>query len=847
MVGSRGRLYGVLLRLYPPSFRKEYGPEMRDVFRQWRTAWQHRGRPRRSAVSFWAAVAFDLAKSVPREWFQVARERVGLRRAGSAAVPEPYPPPYPAAALAGLAVFLLYLVTLAPSISFWDSGEYVTVAHILGIPHPPGNPLFVLLARGWETLLTPLGLPVAIRINLFSATLSAAAHCLWFLVVERSLAGWTDDRRLRLLASTAAVLVSATAFTVWSQSNVNEKVYTVSLFTTALAVWLALRWRDRRSIRRAGETWLLALAFLIALTATNHLMGVLVAPALLGFVIWVDRRPLLRPSFWLKAVPLGALGLSVLLFLPIRAAQQPLVNEGAPECDTAAGAAAAVYTWGATGCDALSAVLRREQYPERKILADPTDLSRPRSPGLVAAQLLNWLQYFDWQWGRSIDGRDPLLGGARPLVTLLFLLLGLIGARTQWRSDRRGAAMIGVLFLTLSVGLVVYLNFRYGYTIGRDRFPAAEMHEVRERDYFFLLGFSVWGLWVGLGIVATWRELAAWLRNRLDLTHQPARLLTAPVLGLALVPLGLNWGWASRADDYTARDWAYNVLMSVEPYGVLVTNGDNDSFPLWYLQKVEGIREDVTIVLSPYLNLPWYAEQIRDLTRPCPPAVHPSDHPDRIVCQRPFRSTILPAPLRRLGWADAVNLPEDSILDLTDDQIARIARGYTVTSRPVTLSAGELRTTIPAGTPLSPADSFTAVIIQSTFGERPIHFMPGSPHVRTLRLTSHAVRHGLTWRIDARTTTSDGIVPIPEPQASSMLGASVDLLATDTLLDEVFLRRGRLLTSAPWVDHATTDIPYQYVYAHYATAHGHAHLGDDTEAEEHISQAEWWQEVAGPG
>ncbi|NIP81495.1 MAG: hypothetical protein GWM90_20670, partial [Gemmatimonadetes bacterium] len=82
----------------------------------------------------------------------------------------------------------------------------------------------------------------------------------------------------------------------------------------------------------------------------------------------------------------------------------------------------------------------------------------------------------------------------------LFVLLGLLGARTHWRSDRRGAALLGVLFLTLSAGLVVYLNFRYGYSIARDRFPAADMHEVRERDYFFLMGFSVWGLWAGLGV-----------------------------------------------------------------------------------------------------------------------------------------------------------------------------------------------------------------------------------------------------------------------------------------------------------------------------------------------------------
>src|SRR5512147_3242503 len=92
-----------------------------------------------------------------------------------AAATEPvYRPPYLAAVLAGLAVFALYAITLAGSTAFWDTSEYIATAHILGIPHPPGNPTFVVLARAWELLLAPLGLPVAVRINLFSAFMGAA-------------------------------------------------------------------------------------------------------------------------------------------------------------------------------------------------------------------------------------------------------------------------------------------------------------------------------------------------------------------------------------------------------------------------------------------------------------------------------------------------------------------------------------------------------------------------------------------------------------------------------------------------------------------------------------------------
>ena len=94
-------------------------------------------------------------------------------------------PPYGVAALVGLALFGLYALTIAPTTAFWDTSEYIATAHILGIPHPPGNPLFVVLARTWSILLAPLGLPVALRINLLAAATSAAAGAFLFLVAQR--------------------------------------------------------------------------------------------------------------------------------------------------------------------------------------------------------------------------------------------------------------------------------------------------------------------------------------------------------------------------------------------------------------------------------------------------------------------------------------------------------------------------------------------------------------------------------------------------------------------------------------------------------------------------------------
>ena len=96
-------------------------------------------------------------------------------------------PPYLWGVAAALSAFLLYALTLAPTTAFWDASEYIATAHTLGIPHPPGNPFFIVLAKVWSLLLAPTGFSVAVRINLFAAATSAAATGFFYLVAHRVL------------------------------------------------------------------------------------------------------------------------------------------------------------------------------------------------------------------------------------------------------------------------------------------------------------------------------------------------------------------------------------------------------------------------------------------------------------------------------------------------------------------------------------------------------------------------------------------------------------------------------------------------------------------------------------
>src|SRR3982750_2914749 len=113
-----------------------------------------------------------------------------------------YRPSYLAAAITSAAVFVLYVLTLSPSTAMWDTSEYITAAQVLGLPHPPGNPLFVLIGRVFALL--PISSSIAVRINVLAAVCSAISAGMWFLITERVLVGWFERRWQRIVGGALA-------------------------------------------------------------------------------------------------------------------------------------------------------------------------------------------------------------------------------------------------------------------------------------------------------------------------------------------------------------------------------------------------------------------------------------------------------------------------------------------------------------------------------------------------------------------------------------------------------------------------------------------------------------------
>jgi hypothetical protein len=732
--------------------------------------------------------------------------------------------PLGAALATGAAVLAVYVVTLAPTVTFWDAGEFIAAARTLGIPHPPGTPLFVMIAHVWG-LMVPIG-EWAYRTNLLSALLSASAAALFFLVVHRSMGGVVAGlpeptaRLLRVGGAAAAAMLGAFTFTNWQNSNETE-VYTVATFTTAAMAWAAMLWRSRRDTER-GPRLLLLIVYLAGVSIGNHLLALLAVPGVLLFLAVTLRDepasdPARRRAEWgqvavvagvwallvgtglgsasltlvgatcflaaavfaatggagafaMAALAIAAVGVTPYAFSYLRSAQNPIINEAAPST-----------------LDALLAVIRRAQYPPRTPLDDPTVPHGPDNPGrtltLVGWQLLNYFQYFDWQWARSLGE------AARKPVTILFLTLGLRGLWEQRRSDRAGWWLLLGIFLVTGLGLVGYMNFRPGFSLALEQWPSLDDHEVRERDYFFVVSFIVWGLWSGIGIAAFAADLA---RERWGRRLAPVLLL------FTLVPVALNWSKASRRhgpDARLAADFAYDLLNSAPPYGILFTYGDNDTFPLWWAQEVEGVRQDVTLVCLALANTDWYMRQLRDNpVRPADPAQVPA------------------------LWRDSIPAPPDWPLHgMTDSMIAAAMSGYLVNeTRQVKL--GPVIRTLEEGTLLYPSEIMSLSVVQHNIGRRPIVWsVTAGNGVAGLR--DYVVQRGLGRQL--QTTPPD--TTDPNIDLHRLAGAPLHIPDTEELVYRTYRYAGLLERGASGLEPtassaaASLALPLvQLVYAHQA-------------------------------
>lgn len=471
--------------------------------------------------------------------------------------------------IVGAVALLVYCLSLEPSVSFWDCGEYIATSYRLEVGHPPGAPFYQLLAHCFSWLAGNNLAAVAWCCNLLSAVAGAFTTTLlyWSIVL------------LMNSRCISPALIGALCYlfldSVWF-SAVESEVYSLAMLFSALIVWAALRWYRCTDTNHAPR-WLILIAFLSGLGACVHLMVLLTLSVVLVALIKGRKRflPTLRRPTWLfLALLLFTIGLTPYLIIPIRAAAHPPINTGCPE-----------------DFESFKSYIRRDQYPHAplypRLWRERDSINAAKWSGGDTSWKGNLRYYVSYQlgfmYGRYISNNFIARQNQHRHTTVYYIIpmaLVLIGLWRQIRRRDGSIWVVGTLFFVAGPLLNFYLNH--------------PCYEPRERDYVYVLSFFALCFWIAEG--------AEWMLESVSKRWEKAAVFVI----LALAPLSLAWGnWDDhdRSGRYIAHDAACNLLNSCDKGSILFTFGDNDTFPLWYLQQVELYRTDVEVV---NINLTGY-------------------------------------------------------------------------------------------------------------------------------------------------------------------------------------------------------------------------------------------------
>jgi len=464
----------------------------------------------------------------------------------------------------------------------------------------------------------------------FTPMMTVFAVLVFALAVDRE-----SILRLRIFEFVAGYLVILTG----TEMGLNfGMIFTV--FCMLGATWLGIRTMERsdRSWRMLLGLGLLATTFVIGYVAAgNKIMDdtvlflasptvaiierwmqqpMAVVVLVLGYgayLYWLHRQGKLDMRYVGLMLGLVFLAGTVQFIMLARAKLGPSINEVDPS------------HWR----DFVS-VLKREQYDPMKLLPRKTQFlteddwrmnQNPRFSVAVAyfEQIKFYVRYFFWQWGNE-RFFDIFLGIKwQALLGLVPPFLGLWGMWHQFKKEKRSFVLIFAAFLVASLGLITYLNLKYSSSDPRRGDPAQGKLgylEVRERDYFYAFSFVFYAIFIGVGAYAFLRWVRDFFRSKRLPVYAAAVVLTM----FGFVPMVLNHGNVTRRWNWIPAEYGYNMLVSCPgEHAVIFTNGDNDTFPLWFMQTVPcrvanydpNFGKNVGVGILSLLNTSWYCKQLK--------------------------------------------------------------------------------------------------------------------------------------------------------------------------------------------------------------------------------------------
>lgn len=550
---------------------------------------------------------------------------------------------------------VIYLYTMQPTLSFWDCGEFIGCAYTLSVPHPPGAPLWVLVGK--IATMFPIGANPAVRMNALAAISSAFTVLFLYLVIVTVIKNWhgfpKNNWDAVMVFGSAAIGALSYAFCESSWFNaVESEVYALGTMLIGLCVWLLIYWWEKAD-NPGNEKILLCISFIIGIALGIHLLvvqviliagfiyyfrkyeynrksfliafgiacgiflivyptivikyptwlssdgilywfAVLLVPGIIFGAYWAynNKRPKL--ALLLTAIFLIFLGYSIYIGVILRARVDNLpINENAPK-----------------DIPTLVKYLSREQYGDsphwpRRHSQEP--MHRRTWTNYTSDLDFFWRfqinhmfnRYLGWQYiGRAGYNQDMGIDWSK-FYGIPFLI-GLFGLFYHFRKDWK----LGVTFLWafLLMGILTAL------------FQRQQDPQPRERDYFYTGAFFVYSLWIGLGVMGILELIKERTGKSTIFKAVSLCILFILFIFIPVNMLRINFPYNNRHNNYIPFDYAYNILQSAEKDGIIFTNGDNDTFPLWYLQSVEGIRTDVRVVNLSLLNTEWYIKEMKNST-----------------------------------------------------------------------------------------------------------------------------------------------------------------------------------------------------------------------------------------
>jgi Protein O-mannosyl-transferase TMEM260-like len=471
-------------------------------------------------------------------------------------------------------VFLLLYLTSSPSIGWWNSGGEVACAYSLGIPDPGGSILYVLIGKAFVLLFFFLHAVKAITLVSIVSTSLSAVFLYYSLLITFENLPFQIPEEVKLISSFFTSLSLPFLYSIWIEST-TPQVYVLGLFLTSILVYCSIKiWFSNDEKEKTNLIFLIS--FLIGLDFAAHRLNTPFIPIIILLLAFPLKKHLVNVRFWLILIVMYLAGFSFNLYLLIRSPMHPAFAMDDVQN------LSQLYAW-----------IDMKRFGESNF----SNIFNRKGPFWGYQVNHMYMRYLGWNfWG--MQGEGTVFN--QFYLSFIPLVLGIIGFLIILIRKFKLWVLLFVTFLFFSFGLVLYSNIREGFDL------------VREIDRLFIPSFYVFMIFTGTGLYyivtliydfSTKRKLAK------------AKIIIAiSVLSFIILPLNIiltNWFKCDRSGYYFPEDFAYNLLTGCEQNGILFTNGDNDTYPLWYLQDVEGFRRDVAVINLSLLNTDYYIAELQ--------------------------------------------------------------------------------------------------------------------------------------------------------------------------------------------------------------------------------------------